>query len=150
MARQPTELSHLRLIESHWRLLVADWAQQHGYRADLTGSGVSLKFPDRPGGLSSAHFGTSKRCLVAYLMHSKVLSHHNLAQAAAVANAWNTMELVPMLSVRNLHSDQPRLVGVCTLPLTWQALQQDFNQTVSSWIHEAQRMFVWCDEKFGL
>lgn len=137
--------------ESHWRRLVTEWAEQQCLEAQFRDSSISLDVATgRDGTLTTVQFTVSSRLLVAFLTNGRTLSPGELAKAAAVANTWNTRELVPMLSVWNVRNEQPHLAGVCNLPLAYRISQRDFDEVASSWIDQAQKMFTWCDELFGL
>jgi hypothetical protein len=135
-------------IDAHWRDLIIGWAAGRGLPVSSDTSSISLE--GGPAAPVDALFTTSSRYLVAYLTNGRVLEPGELARAAAIANAWNIEQLVPMLSVWNVRGTRPHLAGVCNLPLASRLSRPEFDAVASLWIDRAEKMFARCHEVFGL
>jgi hypothetical protein len=138
-------------LDLHWRSMATGWAEQRGLRVRTEASSLSVDFgagePDTP---LTMQFTTSSRYLVVFTTNSRNLKSDELARGAAVANAWNTEQLVPVLSVWNLRGERPHLAGVCNLPLACRLSPPDFAAVVTSWAEQAEKMFAACQGLFGL
>ncbi|GAA3191875.1 hypothetical protein [Actinocorallia longicatena] len=129
-----------------WRSLVTAWAGEG--RASDDGESVVVEFdlpgpPGEPGTLSLRFMRTS-HLLVVFMTDGRPLPPGRLARAAATANAWNTEQLVPMLSVWDVHGPHPVLAGVCSLPLGLRMGPREFAVVAADWAERGAAMFVRC------
>ncbi|SDK39709.1 hypothetical protein [Streptomyces indicus] len=138
-------------IATYWRKLVRLWAEKAGVPVegdeqalsldlDLTGSGRTL----------TLRFTTTRRLLVAFMTDGRRLRGDQLAVAAAAANAWNTEQLFPMLSVWDVRGPEPCIAGVCQLPLGCRMTPADFAAMADDWADQARQMFTRCHQVFRL
>lgn len=136
-----------------WRELVRAWAAGSGLGcvADRDGGSLSVAFElpdtDQP---VTARFMATAELLVAFMTDGHVLKPDQLAVAAAASNAWNTEQLIPMLSVWDVRGPSPCLAGVCVLPLSCRMSQRDFAALGVTWADHARQMFTRCHRVFGL
>lgn len=138
-------------VGAHWRRFVDGWAARKGLRSRVDGPALSVEFEvPRAGCAVTARFTTTSRLLVAFMTDDRFLQPDQLAMAAAAANAWNTEQLIPMLSVWDVRGPRPCLAGVCSLPLGCRMTQPDFGALASDWTERAGQMFVRCREVFEL
>ncbi|MET7475134.1 hypothetical protein ABZT17_12340 [Streptomyces sp. NPDC005648] len=140
-------------LGAHWRQLVRNWGERehHPTETDATTDSVSLRIDVRETGrLLTVRFMTTKRLLVAFFTDGRFLRQDQLAIAAAASNAWNTEQLIPMLSVWDVRSPRPCLAGVCDLPLTCRISQADFDELAGDWVERARQMFTRCHQVFEL
>jgi hypothetical protein len=129
-------------------------ALQAGTGAE-TGTGkdasVSVEFEipeaDR---VMTVRFMTTTRLLVAFMTDDRFLRSDQLGLAAAAANAWNTEQLIPMLSVWDVRGPRPCLAGTCSLPLTCRMTQPAFDALATDWTERARQMFTRCREVFEI
>ncbi|MHA6762208.1 hypothetical protein [Streptacidiphilus sp. PAMC 29251] len=138
-------------LGSHWRPLVTDWAARSHYRSTEDAASVSLDF-DLTGSdrRVTLRFMTTTSLLVAFMTDGHTLRPDQLALAAAASNAWNTEQLVPMLSVWDVRGPNPCLAGVCVLPLTCRMTRQEFGVLAEKWADHARQMFTRCHRVFQL
>jgi hypothetical protein len=134
-----------------WQRLVDGWAARNDFRSVADATSVSLEF-DIPeaGRVVTVRVMTTAKLLVAFMTDGRFLEQDQLAIAAAAANAWNTEQLVPMLSVWDVRGPSPCLAGVCVLPLTCRITQPDFDALAGDWIEQARQMFTRCHQVFKL
>ncbi len=139
-------------VGTHWRQLVENWAGHSRARAATSdATSVTLEFAvPETGRVVTIRFMTTRELLVAFMTDGHVLREDQLALAAAAANAWNTEQLIPMLSVWDVRGPHPCLAGVCVLPLTSRMTPRDFDRLASDWAERARQMFTRCQEVFGL
>ncbi|MEU5438045.1 hypothetical protein AB0G73_32395 [Streptomyces sp. NPDC020719] len=134
-----------------WRTLVHRWAAGRSFHCEEDTVSLSLRFDLTESGKSvTVRFMTTKRLLVAFMTDGRFLRGDQLATAAAAANAWNTEQLVPMLSVWDVRGPRPCIAGVCTLPLSCRMNQQEFDALASDWVEQARQMFTRCHQVFKL
>ncbi|GAB3699006.1 hypothetical protein GCM10027589_59680 [Actinocorallia lasiicapitis] len=131
-----------------WRRLVAGWAGEG--RAVPDGDGLSVEFDLPDGRVMTVRFMRTARLLVAFMTDGTPLRRDQLAQAAAAANAWNTEQLVPMLSVWDVHGPHPVLAGVSSLPAELRLDQREFSAVAADWAERGAAMFVRCRQVFDL
>ncbi|MER5884509.1 hypothetical protein ABT160_11830 [Streptomyces sp. NPDC001941] len=138
-------------IAAHWREWVVRWARGHGLHpvADPVSVSCGFELPDS-GRTVTVRFMTTKKLLVAFMTDGRNLRADQLAVAAAAANAWNTEQLVPMLSVWDVRGPNPCIAGVCTLPLGCRMERAEFDALASDWAAQARQMFTRCHEVFAL
>ena len=117
----------------------------------MDGDSVSVEF-DVPKSerVLTVRFMTTTRLLVAFMTEDQFLRPDQLAVAAAAANAWNTEQLIPMLSVWDVRGPRPILGGACSLPLSCRMTQPDFAVLATDWTERGRQMFVRCREVFEL
>jgi hypothetical protein len=134
-----------------WRPLVNSWAQQGGYAATGDEDSLSLEF-DLPatGRRITIRFMTARDLLVAFMTDGNTLRPDQLAVGAAASNAWNTEQLLPMLSVWDVRGPSPCLAGVCVLPLTCRMSRREFGVLADRWAEHARQMFTRCHRVFQL
>lgn len=139
------------LLGAEWRVLLARWASRNQLRTTDDTVSVTLEFDipstDR---LLTVRFMTTSSLLVAFMTNGRTLRPEQLATAAAAANAWNTEQLVPMLSVWDVRGPHPCIAGTCTLPLAARLTQPDFDAMASRWVEHGRVMFTRCQELFRL
>ena len=135
----------------HWRQLVTGWAERSHYLPAEDEASVSLDF-DLAGSdrRVTVRFMTTTSLLVAFMTDGHTLKADQLALAAAASNAWNTEQLVPMLSVWDVRGPNPCLAGVCVLPLTCRMTHQEFGTLAAKWADHARQMFTRCHRVFQL
>jgi hypothetical protein len=140
-----------RDIGSNWRSLVENWAARGPFLTATDTQSVSLRF-DAPetGRVITMRLMTTRKLLVAFMTDGYALRPDQLALAAAAANAWNTEQLIPMLSVWDVRGPGPFLAGVCDLPLTCRMNQPDFDTMAQDWADRARQMFTRCHQVFQL
>lgn len=140
-------------IGAHWRDLVLGWTQRTGLSPEDQRSAISVRV-DQPatGRELTMRFTTtsSTRLFVSFMSDGRSLRRDELAVAAAAANAWNTEQLVPMLSVWDVRGPQPCLAGVCVLPLGSRLTRAEFESLADDWRRRATLMFARCHEAFNL
>lgn len=138
-------------LGTHWRPLVKAWAFRNHYRSEEDETSVSLDF-DLPGSdlPVTVRFMTTTGLLVAFMTDGHILEPDQLALAAAASNAWNTEQLIPMLSVWDVRGPRPCLAGVCSLPLTCGMTQHEFGALAGKWADHARQMFTRCHRVFQL
>jgi hypothetical protein len=138
-------------LDIHWRRLVNDWVARNDLHADGDDTSVSVEF-EVPAAkrVVTVRFMTTRRLLVAFMTDDRFLRPDQLAMAAAAANAWNTEQLIPMLSVWDVRGPRPCLAGVCSLPLTFKMTQPDFDSLAGDWTKRAGQMFTRCQEVFEI
>jgi hypothetical protein len=138
-------------LAAHWRSLVGDWVARGELRSRADGAAVSVEFEvPKAERVVTVRFMTTSRLLVAFMTDDRILRADQLAVAAAAANAWNTEQLVPMLSVWDVRGPRPCLAGVCSLPLGCRMTQPAFSALAADWTERARQMFVRCREVFDL
>ena len=138
-------------LDLHWRSMATGWAEQRGLRVRAEASSISVDIgPGTADAPLTMQFTTSSRYLVVFTTNGRTLKSDELARAAAVAHAWNTEQLVPVLSVWNLRGERPHLAGVCNLPLACRLSQPDCAAVVTSWAEQTEKMFTACQGLFGL
>ncbi|MFI6939581.1 hypothetical protein ACIBI4_09930 [Streptomyces sp. NPDC050418] len=138
-------------LSTHWRKLVRLWCEKLG--AEVTGDEEALSLDlDLPGSdrALTLRFTTTRRLLVAFMTDGRRLRADQLAVAAAAANAWNTEQLFPMLSVWDVRGPDPCIAGVCHLPLVGRMTPADFASTADDWTDQARQMFLRCHQVFRL
>lgn len=138
-------------VGSNWRTLVERWTVRGRFRAAVEAGSVSVEF-DIPetGREVTVRFMTTREFLVAFMTDGRHLRPDQLALAAAAANAWNTEQLIPMLSVWDVRGPTPCIAGVCSLPLTCRMTQADFDDLARNWTDRARQMFTRCHQVFRL
>jgi hypothetical protein len=138
-------------LGTHWRWLVGDWVARNELRSRADGDAVSVEF-DIPGAerVLTVRFTNTRRLLVAFMTDDRFLRPDQLAVGAAAANAWNTEQLIPMLSVWDVRGPRPCLAGVCSLPLSCRMTRTDFAVLATDWTERSRQMFARCREVFGL
>ncbi|MFG2000962.1 hypothetical protein ACGFNU_17625 [Spirillospora sp. NPDC048911] len=138
-------------VGAHWQWMIENWATRNGIRATTESSSVSVEI-DLPKAdrVATMRFTTASRLLVAFITDDRSLERDRLALAAAAANAWNTEQLIPMLSVWDVRGPHPFLAGVCVLPLTSQMSQPVFDDLADHWLSQVRQMFTRCHQVFGL
>jgi hypothetical protein len=138
-------------LGTNWRRLVDGWTAASNIHsvADTTSVSMEFNLPE-VGRVVTVRFMTTTRLLVAFMTDGRFLKPEQLALAAAAANAWNTEQLLPMLSVWDVRGPQPCLAGVCSLPLTCRMTQSDFNTLAADWAGRARQMFTRCHQVFRL
>ncbi|WTW94899.1 hypothetical protein OG216_16615 [Streptomycetaceae bacterium NBC_01309] len=141
----------VHMLGSDWRVLLDRWAVRHQLRTSADTVSVTLEF-DIPSTerLLTVRFMTTSSLLVAFMTNGRTLRHDQLATAAAAANAWNTEQLVPMLSVWDVRGPHPCIAGTCTVPLTCRLTQPDFDALATRWVEHGRVMFTRCQELFRL
>ncbi|MFF5365043.1 hypothetical protein ACFY4I_37535 [Streptomyces scabiei] len=138
-------------LGTHWRQLVQNWVARRNYHTVHDTVSVSLRFDlQETGRIVTVRFMTTKRLLVAFATDGHFLRQDQLAIAAAASNAWNTEQLIPMLSVWDVRGPRPCLAGVCDLPLTCRITQADFDALAHDWVDRARQMFSRCHQVFKL
>jgi hypothetical protein len=140
-------------LGTHWRWLIDDWVTRNDLQSRVHGAAVSVLFEvPQAGRLITVRFmtTTTTRLLVAFMTDDQILRPDQLAIAAAAANAWNTEQLIPMLSVWDVRGPRPCLAGVCSLPLSCRMTSSDFGALATDWKERGRQMFVRCREVFGL
>ncbi|MFD9795743.1 hypothetical protein ACFWXK_32865 [Streptomyces sp. NPDC059070] len=138
-------------VGAQWRGLVHGWAAGRNLHREEDTVSVSLRFDLTEAGRSvTARFMTTRRLLVAFMTDGRFLRGDQLATAAAAANAWNTEQLVPMLSVWDVRGPRPCIAGVCTLPLNCRMSQPEFDLLADEWLEQARQMFLRCHQVFKL
>lgn len=152
MAHADAAFGPLPEVGAHWRRLVENWAGRSNAGSAVSDStSVTLEFAvPETGGVVTIRFMTTRKLLVAFMTDGHVLREDQLAPAAAAANAWNTEQLIPMLSVWDVRGPRPCLAGVCVLPLTSRMTPHDFEQLAGDWAEHARQMFTRCQEVFRL
>ncbi|GAA0580058.1 hypothetical protein [Streptomyces crystallinus] len=134
-----------------WRSLVHAWASGRHFHCEQDTVSVSLRFDLADAGRSvTVRFMTTTKLLVAFMTDGRFLRGDQLATAAAAANAWNTEQLVPMLSVWDVRGPRPCIAGVCTLPLNCRMSQPEFDALAGDWVEQARQMFLRCHQVFQL
>jgi hypothetical protein len=135
----------------HWRSLVTGWADRLGHlpRSESAAVIVEFRVPEAEQTVTFRFMRTSG-LLVAFMTNGRVLTPDHLAVAAAAANAWNTQQLYPMLSVWDAAGPRPCLAGSCTLPLAARMTRRDFEELASTWAAQARQMFTRCHQTFDL
>ena len=134
-----------------WRSLVHGWAAGRHLRCEEDTVSVSLRFDLADAGRAvTVRFMTTTKLLVAFMTDGRFLRGDQLATAAAAANAWNTEQLVPMLSVWDVRGPRPCIAGVCSLPLNCRMDQPEFDALAGGWVEQARQMFVRCHQVFQL
>ncbi|WP_371654409.1 MULTISPECIES: hypothetical protein [unclassified Streptomyces] len=134
-----------------WRSLVHGWAAGRHLHCEEDTVSVSLRFDLADAGRAvTVRFMTTTKLLVAFMTDGRFLRGDQLATAAAAANAWNTEQLVPMLSVWDVRGPRPCIAGVCTLPLNCTMNQPEFDALAGDWVEQARQMFVRCHQVFQL
>lgn len=146
---EPTTYDGGRALAVHWERLVENWAARRGLATERDGSSIAVRFA-QPGGDLTVRFMATSRLMVAFITDGRQLRPDQLALAAAAANAWNTEQLIPMLSVWDVRGPQPCLAGVCSLPLTLSLGQAAFDDLAGDWSERAGRMFRQCRQLFEL
>jgi hypothetical protein len=138
-------------LSADWRTLVNTWAENSSYPSSGDDVSVSLEF-DLPatGHQMTVRFMTTRDLLVAFMTDGTILRSDQLAIAAAAANAWNTEQLIPMLSVWDVRGPGPCLAGVCVLPLTCRMSHGEFGVLAEKWAEHARQMFTRCHRVFQL
>lgn len=138
-------------LRAHWRQLVGAWVTLGGLRstADAASISVHVELPEAARTVT-VRFTTTSRLLVAFMTDGRTLAPGRLALAAAAANAWNTEQLTPMLSVWDVRGPNPCLGGVCTLPLGCRMGPPEFARLADEWNRGAGRMFLRCHQVFKL
>ncbi|MER7173046.1 hypothetical protein [Streptomyces mesophilus] len=138
-------------IGSHWRELVRTWGAGTGAGVEADEHALSLDF-DLPSASRTLtfRFTTTRRLLVAFMADGRRLRGDQLATAAAAANAWNTEQLFPMLSVWDVRGPDPCIAGVCQLPLACRMTPKDFGAMADDWADQARQMFTRCHQVFRL
>ncbi|WP_329401458.1 hypothetical protein [Streptomyces melanogenes] len=138
-------------LDVQWRSLVHGWAAGRHLRCEEDTVSVSLRFDLADAGRAvTVRFMTTTKLLVAFMTDGRFLRGDQLATAAAAANAWNTEQLVPMLSVWDVRGPRPCIAGVCTLPLNCRMDQPAFDSLAGDWVEQARQMFVRCHQVFQL
>ncbi|SOD72608.1 hypothetical protein SAMN06272781_2917 [Streptomyces sp. 1222.2] len=147
----PSLNAEIHDLGTHWRQLVQNWVARRNYHTVHDTVSVFLRF-DLPeaGRMVTVRFMTTKRLLVAFATDGHFLRQDQLAMAAAASNAWNTEQLIPMLSVWDVRGPRPCLAGVCDLPLTCRVTQADFDALANDWVERARQMFSRCHQVFKL
>ncbi|WP_426567625.1 hypothetical protein [Streptomyces canus] len=140
------------LLDTEWNRLVNRWASGIGLTVRDESTHMTLGVTRHPADAEALelHLTTSRRFLVAFMTNGRSLAPGELARGAAAANAWNTEQLTPTLSVWNVRGTRPHLGGVCTLPLSCRMTQGDFDAIASGWVDQAATMFARCREVFSL
>lgn len=132
-------------LRARWRDLAYDWAirRRPGDQVERTGTWVRL---DVPGGGTTVtvRFTTTTRLLVAFMTHGRLLSGDQLATAAAAAAAWNSKHLFPMLSLWDVRGREPRVAGVCVVPLMCRMTVGEFDVLADEWVAAGHDMFRQC------
>ena len=135
----------------HWRKLVVGWAERGHCAWSEDGASISLDFDlegtDRR---LTLRFMATKELLVAFMTDSHVLMPGQIALAAAASNAWNTEQLIPVLSVWDVRGPRPCLAGVCVLPLICRMTPGEFGALATKWAELARQMFIRCHRVFHL
>ena len=138
-------------LQTHWRRLVEGWVEGNALQSRVDGDAVSVAFPDPTADrVLTVRFMTTTKLLVAFMTDDRFLRPDQLAMAAAAANAWNTEQLIPMLSVWDVRGPRPCLAGVCSLPLSSRMTSPDFGALATDWTERGRQMFVRCREVFEL
>ncbi len=152
MARAEAASGPVPEVGAHWRQLVENWAaHSHAVNTASDSTSVSLEIAtSRTDRAITIRFMAARELLVAFITDGYVLREDQLALAAAAANAWNTEQLIPMLSVWDVRGLHPCLAGVCVLPLVSRMTPQDFDRLASDWAERARQMFTRCREVFRL
>lgn len=152
MAPEPDARAAHLLLDAEWNRLANRWASGSGMAVRDESTHMTLSVTRTPAGPDDleVHLTTSRRFLVAFMTNGRSLAPGELARGAAAANAWNTEQLTPTLSVWNVRGARPHLGGVCTLPLSCRMSQQDFDAIASGWVDQAVTMFARCREVFRL
>ncbi|MEU0060974.1 hypothetical protein [Streptomyces sp. NPDC006334] len=152
MSAEPGARTAPLLLDAEWSRLAAGWASASGMDVREEPTHMTLSMTHRPAGADEleVRLTTSRRFLVAFMTNGRGLAPGELARGAAAANAWNTEQLTPTLSVWNVRGTRPHLGGVCTLPLSCRLSQEDFDAVASGWIDQAVTMFARCREVFRL
>lgn len=138
-------------VKSHWRALVEGWMARAGHRPAKDADSVSMEFglPEADRAVT-VRFMTTTRLLVAFMTDGRFLRPDQLALAAAAANAWNTEQLVPMLSVWDVRGPNPCLAGTCSLPLQCRVTRSGFDELANDWSKRSGQMFLRCHQVFKL
>ncbi|NUU25683.1 MAG: hypothetical protein HOV68_29890 [Streptomycetaceae bacterium] len=138
-------------LRTDWRALLERWTERHHLRKTLDVGSVTLDFgiPDTDR-ILTVRFMTTSSLLVAFMTNGRTLKPEQLALAAAAANAWNTEQLLPMLSVWDVRGPHPCIAGVCAMPLTGRFTQPDFDALANEWVEHGRVMFARCQELFQL
>jgi hypothetical protein len=141
----------VRQLRADWRVLLEGWAARQNLRMAAEADSVTLDFgiPDTDRVLT-VRFMTTSTLLVAFMTNGRTLKPDQLALAAAAANAWNTEQLIPMLSVWDVRGPHPCIAGVCAMPLTGRFTQTDFDALANEWVEHGRVMFARCQELFHL
>ncbi|MEV6552577.1 hypothetical protein AB0M57_28285 [Streptomyces sp. NPDC051597] len=138
-------------LGARWRPLVHTWASGRHLHCEEDTVSVSLRFDLADAGRAvTVRFMTTTKLLVAFMTDGRFLRGDQLATAAAAANAWNTEQLVPMLSVWDVRGPRPCIAGVCTLPLNCRMDQREFDSLAGDWVEQARQMFLRCHQVFQL
>ncbi|MFI0444545.1 hypothetical protein [Actinomadura sp. 6N118] len=138
-------------VGAHWQWMVENWATRNNLRATTETSSISLEIDlQKADRVVTMRFTTASGLLVAFITDGRSLQGDQLALAAAAANAWNTEQLIPMLSVWDVRGPRPFLAGVCVLPLTSQMSQPVFDDLADHWLAQVRQMFTRCHQVFKL
>ncbi|WFB10654.1 hypothetical protein LRS74_29175 [Streptomyces sp. LX-29] len=138
-------------IGGHWRTAVESWTARDRLRTVVAADSISVEFGlPETGREITVRFMTTRELLVAFMTDGRRLRPNQLAVAAAAANAWNTEQLIPMLSVWDVRGPTPCIAGVCALPLTCRMTQRDFDALARDWTGRARQMFTRCHQVFRL
>lgn len=138
-------------IGRHWVELVGGYATRNRLHAVTEDSSVMLEFPVPTAERTvTMRFMTVRRLLVAFIADGRNLKPDQLALAAAAANAWNTEQLIPMLSVWDVRGPTPCLGGICVLPLACRLTVPAFDALVADWVERSGQMFTRCHQVFEL
>jgi hypothetical protein len=138
-------------VSVHWRRMLEAWGERTGSISAADDDSISLVF-DLPdiGRKVTVRFMAVTTLLVAFMTDGHSLKADQLAVAAAAANAWNTEQLVPMLSVWDVRGPQPCLAGCCYLPLACRMTGAGFDALADDWTRRAGEMFTRCHQVFRL
>lgn len=138
-------------LRSNWRSLLEDWAGRRHLRTSADMNSVTLEFDiGSTGRILTVRFMSTSSLLVAFMTNGRTLKPDQLALAAAAANAWNTEQLVPMLSVWDVRGPHPCIAGTCAVPLTSRFTRADFEALANEWIEHGRVMFTRCQDLFRL
>ncbi|MCF2532640.1 hypothetical protein [Yinghuangia soli] len=139
------------LLRTSWRPMLDRWANRKSYMATVETSSITLEFDiPKTDRMLITRFTTTKSLLVVFMTNGRTLKPDQLAVAAAAANAWNTEQLVPMLSVWDVRGPHPCIAGVCVLPLSCRLTQPDFDVLADEWVEHGRAMFARCRELFRI
>ncbi|WP_327353781.1 hypothetical protein [Streptomyces sp. NBC_01304] len=138
-------------LGARWRELVSGWTVRTNVPSAADEHSVNLEL-DLPSAerVVTMRFTTTRRLLVAFMTDGRRLRPDQLAIAAAAANAWNTEQLFPMLSVWDVRGPQPCIAGVCQVPLACRMTPAGFDAMAGDWAEQTRQMFLRCHEVFQL